>query len=1368
LNNFLLRSDDGGQTWTPIVNGINVDDLQNYFPYLAVDPSNGNHLLYSTDRVYESTDGGDSWTPISTLFANGWTQTGPLNLVAIAPSDPNTVYATINGHIFVTTNGGSTWAQHDSGNSPYGQILVDPNNAKVVYATGDGFGGAHLDRSIDGGITWENISGNLPDLPTYSVAVVGSTLFVGSDNGVWSSTDDGTTWTKYATGMPNTEVRELSYDPTHNILAAFTLGRGAWEISLAPTPPPLVVNTTSDETTPGDGLLSLREAIAAANSTGQAIGFDPSLNGSTIALDPANGPVTVSGSVSIVGPGSSPLLVTNSTSSSLEVQSGGTLRLSNLSFAGAGTGLQIDAGGQAVFQAVSASGGITDNGTLTFNEFVDNSSAANISGNGQLVKNGPARLLLNGMDSYLGGTTVRSGTLAGDANALGRAISMSPGAYLELDMPGTTEAFGGSVSGSGSVLLDGGAGSVIQMGTWGSSVNSTFTNSGPTTIATGITLIAAAANDLSRNSNFTINGNLDLGGFNQTIRNLTGAATGAIYNQSSQSNPLAILTVNATTTTTYLGVLENVAPSSSSAGTLSLVKTGAGTLVLGGAAANTYTAGTTISAGTIQGNSFTVQGTYTDNSVLLLDQALGAVTDGTATLNVTGTGSLSLLSGTFSLATGSVLANAGATTISGTLIAPPAANALSANSAYTVNGALYLNGFDQTVGSLSGTGTVYDGATTPATLITGQLNTSTTFYGTLVDHPAGSGSGALSVQKVGTGTFTLDGVGSYTGAATVAGGTLLAGPANGDPLTGPVYLQSADLNLLGMMTAPQQEVIAATGYNQDVIAEASATDPTLATTVPFDGTNTTASNNDFYENGFGNAAAQGTGLPAGDTPIVSATNPSVSFQLQPYNANNVSLMPSAGSTVTLQLLSPASFQSLNILAAGANGGGTVVVTLHFADGSTNTLTMIVPDWFNNPNAAYIAGGRIQRSSGATVQVLPNEARLYEFDFLLAPTDQFNILKSIQFTETSGNVAGIFAISGATWSQSPTQTYGNAIHNSGASMINFGFISPVVTIASLAENSDGTSLTVAGPSGSDLVFQSVSLQANVDFNEPASVSITLGPIDDNGRGFGISNTGSGTLLLTGPNTYGGATSANGGTIVVESAGAIPANTQLSVSGTGTVLLQPGTTPFMIQVGRLSFTSGGEIDIGNNGILVNYGLAAFDPIGNIQSLLAAGYNGGTWNGAPGSLGSIVSSSAANDPQHHTGIGYADWADGQGVNTTPNTIELKYTLYGDANLDGTVNSLDLQRLLFAFNTPGGWDQGDFNYDGNVNAVDLQQLLFNFNTSISGMAAASKSTAGKSVASSVTPTPAAPRSLTPTIQSAPASPHLAAVASRRPRKHR
>ena len=166
---------------------------------------------------------------------------------------------------------------------------------------------------------------------------------------------------------------------------------------------------------------------------------------------------------------------------------------------------------------------------------------------------------------------------------------------------------------------------------------------------------------------------------------------------------------------------------------------------------------------------------------------------------------------------------------------------------------------------------------------------------------------------------------------------------------------------------------------------------------------------------------------------------------------------------------------------------------------------------------------------------------------------------------------------------------------------------------------------------------------------------------------------------------------------------PLPNKLNLSGTFTIVGLQGTNPL----------AGTAIDIGTGTVFISYGSS--DPIAAIKSALQSGYNKGAWNGTPTATTGVISSTAArNNSTHNTAIGFADAADGNGVNTVPNTIELKYTLYGDANLDGQVNSSDLQVLMFNLNHAGAWDHGDFNYDAQVNSSDLQALLFTLNTSL------------------------------------------------------
>ena len=121
-----------------------------------------------------------------------------------------------------------------------------------------------------------------------------------------------------------------------------------------------------------------------------------------------------------------------------------------------------------------------------------------------------------------------------------------------------------------------------------------------------------------------------------------------------------------------------------------------------------------------------------------------------------------------------------------------------------------------------------------------------------------------------------------------------------------------------------------------------------------------------------------------------------------------------------------------------------------------------------------------------------------------------------------------------------------------------------------------------------------------------------------------------------------------------------------------------------------------------------------------------NNGNWNGVPtASTGVITSIPAAQNGAQTTGIGYADSADGLIVGQDANTIELKYTLYGDTGLSTTVGFNEFTRLTQHYNqmTGGTWDTGDFNYDGSVNFTDFTLLTRTYNTTLGSQAGSASS---------------------------------------------
>jgi hypothetical protein len=147
-----------------------------------------------------------------------------------------------------------------------------------------------------------------------------------------------------------------------------------------------------------------------------------------------------------------------------------------------------------------------------------------------------------------------------------------------------------------------------------------------------------------------------------------------------------------------------------------------------------------------------------------------------------------------------------------------------------------------------------------------------------------------------------------------------------------------------------------------------------------------------------------------------------------------------------------------------------------------------------------------------------------------------------------------------------------------------------------------------------------------------------------------------------------------------------------------------------INTLTLDGTAALDLTNQHLLIDYSVNA-DPVAAIRAYLITGRSGGTWTG----LG-IQSSSAAANPSY--ALGYADSADpGNPAGLAPGTIEIKYTLLGDANLDGVVNGTDFGILAANFGQQvGGWDQGDFNYDGVVNGTDFGALAANFGQQASG----------------------------------------------------
>jgi T5SS/PEP-CTERM-associated repeat protein len=165
--------------------------------------------------------------------------------------------------------------------------------------------------------------------------------------------------------------------------------------------------------------------------------------------------------------------------------------------------------------------------------------------------------------------------------------------------------------------------------------------------------------------------------------------------------------------------------------------------------------------------------------------------------------------------------------------------------------------------------------------------------------------------------------------------------------------------------------------------------------------------------------------------------------------------------------------------------------------------------------------------------------------------------------------------------------------------------------------------------------------------------------------------------------------------------------LAVNGGTVQMIAGGGTAGASMVNSIGIDPAARLDLNDNDLLINYTGATIYPA--IKTFLLNGLNTGT--------GGIVSTAAQADGRtvhaivDNTHLHLTSF-DGLPIGDT--TIIVKYTLRGDANLDGSVGFADLVKVAQNYNNNSGlasWDIGDFNYDGNVGFADLVALAQNYN---------------------------------------------------------
>lgn len=220
--------------------GIDPNDRAAFIPPFVMDPVDSKRLYFGTQSIYRTENSANNWVRIYSS-----PRRGTVRAIAPAPSDEKTVYASMIrtrpfdlSRIVFTHDGGLTWEESELGlREPryIGDLAVHPDDSDQAYAVVGGFGTGHVFQTTDGGRTWRDRTGNLPDHPVNAVLYDPEdpdAIYIGTDLGVFHSPVGGGSWDMLADGFPTVAVFDLAASPGTGRLVAGTHGRGMFEIPI--------------------------------------------------------------------------------------------------------------------------------------------------------------------------------------------------------------------------------------------------------------------------------------------------------------------------------------------------------------------------------------------------------------------------------------------------------------------------------------------------------------------------------------------------------------------------------------------------------------------------------------------------------------------------------------------------------------------------------------------------------------------------------------------------------------------------------------------------------------------------------------------------------------------------------------------------------------------------------------------------------------------------------------------------------------------------------------------------------------------------------------------------------------------------------
>lgn len=236
---------------------IDPDDPNKYFGFIQ----NGSSLYISDDggaSVSSSVSSPESGNWVTPLVANkdgeiyagysslyklcgGWQAISPsfgglIDVLEIDDLNPDNIYVGVNSTLYKSTDRGISFTVAESFSSNITSIEVNSSNSAIIYVTTSGTSNGKVMKSVDGGLTFSDITGGLPAVTKNVIKHqdfhTQNPLYLGTSLGVYRYDDSLADWEAYDNGLPNVSITDLEINYIDNNITASTYGRGVWQSAL--------------------------------------------------------------------------------------------------------------------------------------------------------------------------------------------------------------------------------------------------------------------------------------------------------------------------------------------------------------------------------------------------------------------------------------------------------------------------------------------------------------------------------------------------------------------------------------------------------------------------------------------------------------------------------------------------------------------------------------------------------------------------------------------------------------------------------------------------------------------------------------------------------------------------------------------------------------------------------------------------------------------------------------------------------------------------------------------------------------------------------------------------------------------------------